>query len=118
MADIIIGHNLVPQHKSVSFKFKGERSECPVSAIMPTACISYSQLFNDFKPTANCKPTVVKTRKFSFKVLTIIKAKAERLLHEYQIKTSNAPRRTQPLVFDNGKPNKRMCIDYSGQQIF
>ena len=41
----------------------------------------------------------------------LTKTKTERLLNENQIEKSNSPWRAQPLVVDNGKGKRRMCIN-------
>ena len=111
IADSIIGDDLLQQHKSVTFHFGGNRSELNVSAIMPTANVAYPDLFSNLAP--NCKPIAVKSRKFSSDDQAIIKAETKRLLVEDRIEKSNSPWRAQPLVVDNGKGKRRMCIDYS-----
>ena len=78
---------------------------------MPTAHVPYPDLFRNIN--RNCKPIAIKTRKFSLSDQALIKAETERLLNENRIERSNSPWRAQPLVVDNGKGKRRMCIDYS-----
>ena len=78
---------------------------------MPTARVLYPDLFRNI--TRNCKPITIKTRKFSTSDHALIKAETDRLLNENRIERSNSPWRAQPLVVDNGKGKRRMCIDYS-----
>ena len=111
IADAIIGDDILQQHKSVTFKFEGSLPELFVSSIMPVAHVPFPHLFTNI--TSNCKPVAVKTRKFSSVDYAIIKAETEKLLHEDRIEPSNSPWRAQPLIVDNGKGKKRMCIDYS-----
>ena len=78
---------------------------------MPTAHVPYPDLFRNI--TRNCKPIAIKTRKFSLSDQALIKAETDRLLNENRIERSNSPWRAQPLVVDNRKEKRRMCIDYS-----
>ena len=78
---------------------------------MPTARVPYLDLFRNI--TRNCKPIAIKTRKFSTSDQALIKAETDRLLNKNRIKRNNSPWRAQPLVVDNGKEKRRMCIDYS-----
>ena len=78
---------------------------------MPAAHVPYPQLFSNITP--NCKPIAAKTRKFSSADQKIIKSETERLLLEDRIEPSHSSWRAQPIVVDNGKGKKRMCIDYS-----
>ena len=77
---------------------------------MPTARVPYLNLFRNI--TRNCKPVAIKTRKFSTSDQALIKAETYRLLNENRIEKSNSPWRAQPLVVDNGKGKRKMCIDY------
>ena len=83
---------------------------------MPTVRVPYLDLFRNI--TRNCKPIAIKTRKFSTSDQALIKAKTDRLLNENRIERSNSPWRAQPLVVDNGKEKRRMCIDYSRTNNF
>ena len=78
---------------------------------MPTARIPYPELFRNI--TRNCKPNAIKTRKFSTSDQALIKAEIDRLLIENRIEKSNSPGPAPPLVVNNGKGMRRMCIDYS-----
>ena len=112
IADTIIGDDLLEKHRSVTFNFGGERSDLCVSASMPTANVSYPDLFANIAP--GCKPIAVKTRKFSTADQTVIKTEtSERLLCEDRIEKSKSPWRPQPLVVNNANGKRRMCIDYS-----
>ena len=41
IANSIIGDDLLQQHKSVTFKFRGKKKELHISTIMPTARVPY-----------------------------------------------------------------------------
>ena len=111
IADAIIKDDILQRHKSVTFKFKGSLPELFVSSIRPVAHVLYPHLFIN-NITSNCKPVAVKTGKFSSVDYAIIKAETEKQSHEDRIESSNSLWRTKPLVVDNGKGKKRMCIDY------
>ena len=115
ICDAIIGDDLLQQHKSVTFKFQGKLPELVVSTIMSVANAPYPQLFGD-NLSARCKPIAIKTRKFPFVDMAIIKAETVRLLQEGRIEPSNSPWRAQPLVVDNGK-KKQMCIDLTTAKL-
>ena len=80
IADSIIGDDLLQQHKSVTFEFRGKKKELHISTIMPTAHVPYPDLFRNI--TRNCKPIAIKTRKFSISDQALIKAETDRLLNE------------------------------------
>ena len=111
IADSIIGDDVLQQHKSVTFRFGGKKPDVFVSAVMPTANVSYPELFHSILP--NRKPIAVKTRKFSLEDQALIKSETERLLLEGRIEKSKSSWRAQPLVVDDGKGKLRLCIDYS-----
>ena len=111
IADLIIGDDLLQQHKSVTFEFPGEKKEFYISTNMPTARVPYRDLFRNI--TRNCKPIAIKTKKFLTSDQPLIKTETDRLLNENRIEKSNSPWRAQPLVVDNGKEKRKMCIDYS-----
>ena len=85
----IIGDDLLQQHKSVTFKFRGKLPQLVVATIMCVANIPYSQLFDD-NLSARCKPIAIKTRKFSSADIAVIKVKTTRLLQEDRIESSNS----------------------------
>ena len=85
----IIGDDLLQQHKSVTFKFRGKLPELAVSTIMSVAIIPYSQLFDD-NLSARCKPIAIKTRKFSFVDMAVIKVETKRLLQDDRIESNNS----------------------------
>ena len=89
IADTIICDDLLEKHRSVTFNFGGERSDLCVSASMPTANVSYPDLFPNIAP--GCKPIAVKTRKFSTADQTVIKTETERVLCEDRIEKKQIP---------------------------
>ena len=95
IADAILD-DILQQHNSATFTFKGSLPELFVSSIMPVAHVPYPHLFANI--TSNCKPVAVKTRKFSSVDYAIIKAETEELFYEDQIEPSNLSWRTQPLI--------------------
>ena len=111
VADAIIGDDLLQRHKSVIFKFEGNLPKLCISSVMPVAHVLYPQLFSSTTP--NSKPIAAKTPKIFSADQENIKSETERLLYEDLIEPRNSPWRAQPLVVDNGKGKKRMCIDYS-----
>ena len=79
--DSIIGDDLLQQHKSVTFEFRGKKKELYISIIMPTARVPYPNLLRNI--TRNCKPIGIKARKFSTSSdQALIKAETNRLLNE------------------------------------
>ena len=45
IADSIIGDDLLQQHKSITFEFRGKKKELHISTNMPTAHVPYPDLF-------------------------------------------------------------------------
>ena len=49
IAESIIGDDLLQQHKSVTFEFRGKKKELYISTIMPTARVRYPDLYPDIQ---------------------------------------------------------------------
>ena len=109
-SDVILGHDLLTKHSSVSFHFDGP--ERPLN-ICSFACASIEppSLFGNL--TKDCRPIADKSRCYSKPDEEFISKEIEDLLKEGIIETSKSPWRAQVVVTKSENHKKRMVIDYS-----
>ena len=108
-ADLIIGRDVLQQHRSVSFDFGGPRSPLQV-CIFHAAKVEPAKLFSSL--SSDCKPISVKSRRHTDADSKFIDAEIRKLLEEGIIEKCLSPWRAQVHVV-TGFHKKRMVIDYS-----
>ena len=106
---IILGHDFLDQHSSVTFKFNGPMAELTVALLAPML-IDPPRIFTNMRD--DVKPVATKQRNFSHTDTIFIRDEVNRLLSEGIIEPSNSPWRAQVLVAKN-HDKQRMVIDYS-----
>ena len=108
--DVIIGTDLMQLHKSVTFKFGGNRPPMvlnSVSEMKVTAPSLFSNLTKDVRPVA------AKSRRYSVQDQRFIKDEVESLLKAGVIEPSSSPWRAQLLVERSSNHRTRLVVDYS-----
>lgn len=117
--DIIIGHDIMNKHSSVTLNFLGQGD--PIE-IRPMSCARLSMALAKIQPpslfpnlTQNIHPIACGSRKYSGPEMKFIKSSVNQMLASGIIRPSNSPWRAQVLVVDLDKPNAkpRMVVDYS-----
>ena len=108
--DVIIGTDILKEHKSVVVEFGG--SKPPLHVCNATMNIEPPPVFTHI--TSDCKPICAPSRRYSKEDREFIHSEVERLLKLGKIKPSNSPWRAQVVVVrDNEKRRKRLTVDYS-----
>ena len=115
-ADIILGHDLLQQHKSVSILFNGPKLPIDISAVPIAASVAVSKLepvslFSNL--TGNVRPIACSSRKFSTKASEFIAKTVDVLSQADIIRPSRSSWRAQVLVTGLDEPKPRMVVDYS-----
>ena len=110
-APIILGISFLNQHKEVTIKYGGNKP--PIVAALGTLTVDPPSLFENL--TADCHPVASKSRRYSLADKEFIKSEVDRCLKDGIIEESKSPWRAQPYVTGggDGKPKKRLVIDYS-----
>ena len=117
-SDMIIGHDLMSNHKNLVVSFEGKRDDlridrnysgeiCSVAA----ANIEPPPLFSHLSD--NCQPIACKSRRYSNEDQVFIEEQVADLLSEGIIEPCRSPWRAQVLVTKDDRHKKRMVIDYS-----
>ena len=108
-APVLLGHDFLRQHESVSLEFGGKLPSLSVCGLI-AASIDPPPLFSDLSP--DCKPIQTKSRRHSEADQKFIEKEVARLLREGIIVPSRSPWRAQALVVTQGD-KKRLVIDYA-----
>lgn len=109
-SDIIIGHDILGRHSSLSINFGGNKKPlevCSLAVANMEPAILFPNLPSDIKPIA------VKSRRHSFLDSKFIEDEITKLLKEGIIEESLSPWRAQVLVVADDNHKKRMVVDYS-----
>lgn len=108
-ASILLGHDFLRQHESVSVSFGGSQPPLELCSLAAVS-IDPPTIFGTL--TRDCHPVQVPSRRFSDDDRAFIKSETERLLEEGVIVPSRSPWRAQVAVVKQGS-KKRMVVDYS-----
>ena len=114
-ADIILGHDFMEKHRSITFEFDGDLEPL---YLRPAYC-NLNPAKNDKPPRIfqfvepNCKPIAAPSRSYSREDLAFTEFEVSRLLKEGIIEPSESPWRAQVLVAKDDRHKKRLVIDYS-----
>ena len=108
-ADIIIGHDLLKNHKTLEFNFGGPRDTLKVCVMQ--ASVPPASLFTNLSP--NITPIAIKSRRYSKDDEEFIREEISKLLEDGVIEPSTSPWRAQVLVTGGTTHRKRLVIDYS-----
>ena len=129
--DIIIGRDILKEHKRVVLNFNGPRDELVIGAIPSerpiiaptTPSTSTPQTFGamNISPpplfthlTSDLKPIATKSRRQSPAELSFMRQEIVKLKRQGVIRPSVSPWRAQPFVTrDDGTHKRRMVVDYS-----
>ena len=109
-ADVLIGHDLLKQHSSLTISFGGTKPALHICSVA-VATISPVSLFANLSP--DCKPIITKSRRHSPEDEQFIASEIQKLLEDRIIEKSNSPWRAQVFVVSNSSRKRRMVIDYS-----
>jgi len=109
-ADLILGLDFQSQHSSVTFHYGGSQP--------PLTVCGFSKLNIDppepfANLTADCRPIVSKSQRYSQEDSVFIDQEVKRLLKEGIIEPSLSPWRAQVVVTKDENHKKRLAIDYS-----
>jgi transposase InsO family protein len=108
-APVLLGHDFLKQHQSVSLEFGGKLPSLSVCGLI-AASIDPPSLFSDLSP--DCTPIQTKSRRHSEADEDFIDKEVARLLLEGVIVPSRSPWRAQVLVVPQGD-KKRLVVDYA-----
>ena len=106
---LLLGHDFLKQHQSLSVKFGGSQPPLEVCGLA-AATVSPPLLFGTLSP--DCRPIQVKSRRYSDVERQFIANEVERLSDEGVIVPSRSPWRAQVVVVPQGR-KMRMAVDYS-----
>lgn len=108
--DILLGHDFMKCHKTVSIHFGGERESLSVCNLL-SMVVEPPSLFTDLVPDVH--PISIPSRRRSSEDEHFIVQEIERMLKEEIIEPSHSSWRAQVLVTKNDRHKKRLVIDYS-----
>ena len=108
--DVILGTDLMQQHKSVTFNFGGERPPMVLNSVGEMR-VTAPSLFNNL--TGDIHPVAAKSRRYSLKDQRFIKEEIDKLLSAGVIESSNSPWRAQLLVERSENHRDRLVVDYA-----
>lgn len=109
-ANVILGHDLLSQHSTVSLTFGGDKPPLAVCGLA-AANVKPASLFTHL--SSDCKPITIKSRHHTQENQKFIDDEIKRLLEEDIIEHSSSPWRAQVLVTQSDNHKRRMVIDYS-----
>ena len=108
-ADVLIGHDLLRQHSSLTINFGGCKPALHICSVT-VATIPPVSLFANL--SADCKPITTKSRRHTPDDQNFIASEVSKLLNDGVIEPSNSPWRAQIFVVSQTH-KRRMVIDYS-----
>lgn len=111
-ADVILGHDLLRNHKALELEFGGDREPLKICNVIQ-ASIPPVSIFTNMNP--NMHPIAIKSKSFSESEEEFIKSEITKLLEDGVIERSISPWRAQVLIVGGQETNhrKRLVIDYS-----
>lgn len=109
-ADVIIGLDLLKNHRSLELQFGGDREPLLICNVMQ-ASVPPASIFSNLSP--DVKPIAIKTRNFNKEDELFIKEEINNLLEDNVIEPCISPWRAQVLVTSNTSHRKRLVVDYS-----
>lgn len=117
--DVIVGHNLLNQHRRVAIHFGGSYPDLDVDNInnprfscsLTPMQIEPASLFEHLSPDIH--PIRCNSRQYSKPDQEFISERVKELLSDGRIEPSSSPWRAQVLVTSNERHRKRMVVDYS-----
>ena len=108
--DVILGHDILHEHKSVEIPFGGSGPSLTVCSLA-TMAVPLPTLFG--KLTPDCRPVTTKSRWHMVRDEKFIESEIRRMQAEGIIEQCRSPWRAQVLVTANENHKKRLVIDYS-----
>lgn len=109
-ADVIIGHDILEQHKTVNLFLGGSKESLNVCALS-TASVPPVSIFSSLDKSQ--KPIASKSRRYTKPEQDFIKQEVDKLLKEAVIEPSISPWRAQVLVATGSSGKRRLVVDYS-----
>ena len=109
-APVLLGHDFLKAHESVSLTFGGSRSSLTLCCLT-LAVVAPPSLFGNL--TEDCYPIQAKSRRYSASEMKFIEDEVSRLLKEGIIYPSTSPWRAQVLVVASSSGKRRMVVDYA-----
>ena len=106
--EVILGHELMNQLESVTFKFDGSHPPIELCGVA-SASVASPSLFGNL--TTDCHLIVNKSRRFNNADKRFIQYEVEKLLKDHVIEPSSSPWRSQVLVTPEGRHKRRMVVD-------
>ena len=120
--DVLIGHDILSEHGNLVVNFGGSKDDMIVNneqssdSIPPICSVAVANvqpplLFDNL--SADCKPVICKSRRYSEEDSQFIQQEVQKLLESGIVEPCRSPWRAQVVITKDDRHKKRMVIDYS-----